>query len=257
MISSRPRRSHRLRVRSFITVSPKQTWKCRDWKDLLLSWSQDCRGGPGGGLCSGSFWNLCSCGWLVPPPFSPPPPPRPARVLSDVRQSGMLKESAEAAGGRDKAPPYLHRLNSRINLSPPPLPPQCLSPPYLPRPPFSPPTFATIHLYSCHDVRNCFLTHCGFFLSLAIETLETGTGRARRKNIPHPPKKNFSFSTEVRLKIAQWSRGLTIFIMLCFFLLLSFALPRFNNLNIQAQTFEPFVFSGIRRARSTIKSSER
>lgn len=58
-------------------------------------------------------------------------------VMSDSRGCWMLKESATAAGGRDKAPPYLHRLNSRINLSTPPLPPWCLSPPYLsPPPPF-------------------------------------------------------------------------------------------------------------------------
>lgn len=56
-------------------------------------------------------------------------------VMSDSQGCWMLKESATAAGGRDKAPPYLHRLNSRINLSTPPLPPRCLSPPYLPPPP--------------------------------------------------------------------------------------------------------------------------
>lgn len=109
----------------------------------------------------------------LPFPFTPthPPPPLPSLSPEWCQTAWMLKESTTAAGGRDKAAPYLHRLNSRINLSTPPLPPWCLSPPYLPpTPPFSPLAFATIHLYSCHDVGNCFLTLWGLTLSLGIET---------------------------------------------------------------------------------------
>lgn len=45
-------------------------------------------------------------------------------ALSDFCWPGqLLNKCTEAAGDRDKAPLYLHRLNSRINLSPLPLQP--------------------------------------------------------------------------------------------------------------------------------------
>lgn len=111
-------------------------------------------------------------------------------ALSDFCWLGqLLNKCAEAAGGRDKAPLYLHRLNSRINLPPLPLQP---SPRFFPsltlsfslfpwayHSPLFPPTFATTHLYRCHDGGNCFLT-LSFFLLILVLLLGFLTGSRKK-----------------------------------------------------------------------------